>query len=804
MKKFIYSIFLIIFIVSKVFSQDLDSLMKVIENPKIDRSKAYNDIYKVMKKDDIEKAKLYLDKAYKEALKHKNKTELGATLNYLGYYYIKKTELDTASVLLNQALKVRTEIDDSSGISKVYNSLGTLYSEKSDYVKAAFYTQKALEYKLMLKDFKGAGIAYNSLGSIYNKLEKNELAIEHFQKALKMFEEISDDGGVASCYNNIGLIYQNLAKLTDTVLLNKATEYFNQGLEIDLRIDNPWLIADAQSNIANIYASKAQVYSDLSETDSINSSSHKKVSYKYFDKAIELVKQSSIYREKVGDIKGVAASYIGMGAIQMNKKDYAKALPNFEKALEIAQQTEDQYQIAVVITYLGMTYLHLHKYSKSIEYLKEAEKITKENGIKRELRIIYQNYSEVYDSLKNYKKALEYQRLFQKAVDDEYSAKNLEIITEMQTKYETEKKEVALELANKENEKQQLKSERQMLIIYGFLGVFIIIIIFSFIVYKQFKQIRKSNKTLSEQKIAIEEANEELNQQNEEIMAQRDEIQSQKDHIEEIHKEVSDSIHYAERIQKAILPKVNDIENKIGGRFILFKPKDIVSGDFYWMKHIEKSKLLIATAADCTGHGVPGAFMSMLGIAFLNEIVNKPIVKSSGQVLDHLRQSVIQSLHQTGKEGEAQDGMDISLVAFNYETKLVQFSGANNPLYIIRKRELPAIESDKTEESETHILYEVKGDKMPIGIYKKELVDFTTIELQMFEGDILYMFSDGYADQFGGPDGKKLKYKPFKRMLLENCEKPMEEQAKILDNAFIEWRGAIEQIDDVIIMGIKV
>jgi serine phosphatase RsbU (regulator of sigma subunit) len=451
-----------------------------------------------------------------------------------------------------------------------------------------------------------------------------------------------------------------------------------------------------------------------------------------------------------------------------------------------------------------MTYINLGQYNNAIETLTKAEKIAKENNIKREYNNIYDTFAEVYDSIGDYKKALNAHRLYKAYEDTAYSKQNLQIITDMQTKYETEQKEAALEIANTKNEKQELQSQRQMLIIYGFIGVFIIVIFFSFIVYRQFKQIRRSNVALSEQKAQIEEANEELNQQNEEIAAQRDEIQDQKDHIEHIHKAVSDSIHYAERIQKAILPKVEDLEDKITDRFTLFKPKDIVSGDFYWQKHIKRSNLFVATAADCTGHGVPGAFMSMLGIAFLNEIVNKSSITNTGQVLDNLRQSVISSLHQTGKAGEAQDGMDIALIALNYETKVLQFSGANNPLYIIRAKDKPAITCDKIEEGGNHILYEIKGDKMPIGIYKKELTDFKTTEIQLEIGDAVYMFSDGYADQFGGPKGKKLKYKPFKDLLLDHFDLPMQEQADILNKHFEEWRGNLEQIDDVIVMGIKI
>ncbi len=789
------------------FSQttEIDSLKQVIENVSIDRSEAYNLLYKKLKRKDIELAKTYLDQAYTEAVKHKNDTSLGAYYNYIGYYYKKKSSLDTALILLKKSLDIRLKISDSIGISKVYNNLGSLYLDKSLYSKAVENLNMALKYKLALGKDKGAGISYNALGNVYNKWEKNEEAIQSFQNALKMFQKANFRIGVASSYNNIGLIYQNLAKEKDTVLLNQADNFFQKALTIDQEINDPWNSADAQSNIANIYSAKADKYSELIRENPKDSVLYSKVIKSYYKQAIIYNEQCAINKEKVGDLRGVAASYIGLGAIYNNQEEFEKSLVKFKKALELAKQTEDPYQLTVTYTYLGMSYTNLRNYQKALYNLQYAEKTALKNDIKRELPIIYRSFSEAYDSLRNYSKALYFNRKYTKIKDEVYSEDNLRIVSELQTKYETNQKEAALEIANQENEKQQLKSKQQMLIIYGFSGVFVIIIIFSFVVYRQFKQIRKANISLSEQKAIIEQANGELYQQNEEISAQRDEIQDQKDHIEEIHREVSDSIHYAERIQKAILPQVEDIKKKISDRFILFKPKDIVSGDFYWMKHLKKSKLFIATAADCTGHGVPGAFMSMLGVAFLNEIVNKSTVLTSGHVLDNLRQSVITSLHQTGKEGEAQDGMDIALVAYNYETKKVQYSGANNPLYIIRPKENKAVEiADKVVEGETHTLYEIKGDKMPIGIYKKELVDFATVEIQLLDGDQIYMFSDGYADQFGGPKGKKLKYKPFKNLLLTNTDKPMDEQAQILNDYFEEWRGELEQIDDVIVIGIKV
>ena len=323
-----------------------------------------------------------------------------------------------------------------------------------------------------------------------------------------------------------------------------------------------------------------------------------------------------------------------------------------------------------------------------------------------------------------------------------------------------------------------------------------------------------------QQKHEIEEKNEELNQLIEETIAQRDEIESQrnsvqkqKELVEIINKEVSQSIDYATRIQQAILPEKKVLKKYFNKHFVLFKPKDRVSGDFYWWTHIKGSTVI--TAADCTGHGVPGAFMSMLGVSFLREIVQKEYITHPGVILRKLRKEVIKSLKQKGETGEQKDGMDMSLVSINNETKILQFAGANNPLYIITNHKLSLIDNDEENNAlklidnsvlkieSSKLLYEVKPDKMPIAIYVK-MDNFITHEIQLQEGDQIYMFSDGFADQFGGPKGKKFKYKPFKRLILENANKPMAEQKQILSDAFDSWRGDLEQIDDVVVLCIKI
>jgi len=317
----------------------------------------------------------------------------------------------------------------------------------------------------------------------------------------------------------------------------------------------------------------------------------------------------------------------------------------------------------------------------------------------------------------------------------------------------------------------------------------------------------QANEEITAQRDLILESNEELQQQKEEIMTQRD-------LIEEKNREVTDSINYAKRIQEAVLPVSASARAVLGEHFILFKPKDIVSGDFYWTTKIVGNRqsavnspqsavnspqtadcklptadLLIVVVADCTGHGVPGALMSMLGISFLTEIVNKKEVTQASHVLNELRKEIINALQQKGTQGEQKDGMDIALVTINTETIELQYAGANNPLYIF---------SHLNNE-----LIEIKPDKMPIAIYE-QMEQFTNNDYQLQKGDLIYLLSDGYEDQFGGPKNKKFMIKQLKELFVKISDKQMNEQEEILNTTFEKWKGEHEQIDDVTILGLKI
>lgn len=286
-------------------------------------------------------------------------------------------------------------------------------------------------------------------------------------------------------------------------------------------------------------------------------------------------------------------------------------------------------------------------------------------------------------------------------------------------------------------------------------------------------------------KFSIEQ-NQIIKFQNELIEIHRNLVTQQIDVIAKQALKITDSIHYASIIQSAILPPEAWIKQIIPDFFILFKPRDIVSGDFYWVN--KKNNKIVIAVVDCTGHGVPGSLMSMLGVALLNEIVIKNGITKPDEILNQLRDNVIKSLHQTGRPGEAHDGMDITLCVLDEKKNILEFSGAFNPLFILRSDEI----------------FEMKADKMPIGIHIKGVFPFIKHETELKKGDILYLFTDGYLDQFGGKHDKKFTTKRFKQLLTDIHKRPMEDQKGILNTTINKWRSNREQLDDILIMGIKV
>ena len=497
-------------------------------------------------------------------------------------------------------------------------------------------------------------------------------------------------------------------------------------------------------------------------------------------KAVEYCSRALALREEIKDIYGLAESYNFFATHSLNTENIKEAIEFALKALNLQEKMDDKPGLVDSYLTLGKAYRKNNEQQKAVQAIQKAIEIATPIGIKRQIIEANKELARSYYKLHKFKEAYDYFNIYANLKDSILSENTQKQIAEMQTKYETEKKEADIKLLNADKALQEKEIRQQRMVIIGFVVGFVLILIFSIIIYKQYRDKRRANILLAQQK-------EEISMQRDEIEKQKEIAEHQRDEITEQKREIDDSIRYAKRIQNAVMPLAENISKYVSEIFIMFKPKDVVSGDFYFVKHIETSNVVVIAASDCTGHGVPGAFMSMLGLTFMNEICTKPEVQHSGEVLNLLRTYIINSLHQTGKTGEQKDGMDISLIVIYPDKKKIEFSGANNPLFLIRNDEL----------------IEYKGDRMPVGIHDKMDTSFTTNEISYHENDRFYMFSDGFADQFGGPKAKKFLYKNFKQLLLSHHTESMVEQKNIYEKTSVEWRGNIEQIDDQLIIGVK-
>lgn len=588
----------------------------------------------------------------------------------------------------------------------------------------------------------------NNVGVIYKNTGEYDKAIEYYQENLRIQEELGSILNMARSRANIGTIYYYFG-----IDYNKALEYYNASLELFRQFteENAEYEEDVlmgRSGMASIYLNMGMVYKEINNLG---------LAIDNYRKALR------IFRE-LDDKLGIANTQNQMGLVYLEGGSYDDALTASMNALNLYREIGNRKEVAATLRNVGMIYFRWGRYEQALDYFNQSLALNQELNLKKEIYDVYKDISDTYATMGNFRLALDNYQKYNELKDSSIREENVKQISELETKYETERVERENTLLNTQNMLQVTELKRQRVMIYSLVGIFLIILASSILLFRAYKAIKHANFMLEEQNI--------------EIKHQRDQIFQQK-------QEITDSIHYASRIQNALLPP-EKLLGKLSDHFILYKPRDIVSGDYYWMT--QKDGKTVILAADCTGHGVPGAFMSMLGISFMNEIVNKSDMTQPNEILNKLRDNVVNSLHQTGEEGEAQDGMDLALCVINNDKSKLQYSGAYNPLFLIRDEKL----------------IEYKPDKMPIGIYKEKQDSFTNHEIDIREGDALYLFSDGYVDQFGGPGAKKFMAKRFKELLLSIYKKPMTEQKNILDTTLEEWKGGIDQIDDILVMGIRI
>ncbi len=689
---------------------------------------------------EYQKAIDYYEMSIFEEKKLDNQIGISKTFNNIGIIYQKWGKYDKSNEYFEKSLKIKEELYDNEGISKTLNNIGINFLYQSDYINALDCYNRSLDIKKSIDDKPGIAMALYNIGMVYNSCSQYDKALKFYLESLEYRKKVGDKNGIASLLNNIGNLYSSWSNN------DKSFEYFTESLNICKEIKNNEGIAIASSNIGLYYDNK-----------------------KEYDKALFYYLEALEVFKRIGNNRDVSKIYSNIGEIYKIKEEYDFALDYFFQALKISQNIGIKDAEAISLSSISSTYYKLKNIDKAYIYAKEGLKVSEEID-NPEIKIsIYKILSDIYEKRHQYKEANELINKYVSLKDSIFNINKHKQLEELNTKYQTAEKEKEIELLNEKdrvNNLELIKNKQEIKIknIYIFLFSIVLILIafFSYLIYKQYTEKKYANELL-------------INK-NEEIETQRDLLSVQK-------KELSDSIIYAKNIQSAILPTNTNLSRFLNDYFTILMPKDIVSGDFYWLS--EKNNKIVLAAADCTGHGVPGAFMSILGISFLNEIVNEKNITQPNTILNILRDNIISSLNQNGKEGEAKDGMDISLITIDKTTNKLEFSGANCPLYIIRNKEL----------------IEIKGDKMPIAIHEK-MDSFNNHSFDFEKGDCLYIFSDGFVDQFGGEKGKKFKYRPFKQMLIDINHLPMDKQKYIINYTFSQWKGNHEQVDDILLIGV--
>jgi serine phosphatase RsbU (regulator of sigma subunit) len=719
----------------------------------------------------------YTQESIKLYQKLDNKPKLALTLNNIGIMYSVFGMMDSCYICHQRSLKINIELNDSNEISETYNNIGTYYLYSSKFDSARYYYNVAITYLSSDKNSTEASIL-NNIALAYQYEGNFEKAINIYVQSLTIYEEINETRTALLIYNNIGSLYKEIG------YYNKAIEYFTKKSDYSQKMGDQIEYCKSLNNIAGCFAEMDQI-----------------------DTAITIYKSAIPLFNSFEDKETKAMIYKGIADCEVELKQYNKSLEHAQKALELRLTLNNENQIYRTYFTIAKSYDGLENYQLAEKYYRQCEEhSTKSGDVEIKLATMI-GLAETLEKRGNYRESNNYLAQYIALKDSLMNSNVQQQISDLETKYQTEKKEQQILLQNVELEKNQVtiafekaeaekKAAQRNLFMFGF-GL---ILILAIVIFRGYRQKAESNKIIAEK-------NDKLNQLITEVTRQKDEIEKQKIEIEEIHHEVSQSISYAKRIQTSILPSHEILLEKLSDSFILFKPRDVVSGDFYWFTQIENQ--LFATVADCTGHGVPGAFMSMLGVSFLREIVNKSNIKEPNKILDNLRNEVIRTLKQKGISGESKDGMDMSFIRIDFDNLVLDFSGANNPLYIISQSEPKVltpnskVKSLQLDESDTWTLYEVKPDKMPIAIYEK-MNEFQNNRLQLHKHDRIYMFSDGFVDQFGGPKEKKFMSKPFKRLLLEHASLNMQEQKDLLDQTIISWMKETNQVDDISIMGVEI
>lgn len=619
-----------------------------------------------------------------------------------------------------------------------YEDIADIYMNSGNYQQAIVWFDKAVVFSRAMNDEGSLSTNMMYLGMSYNQMGDHPKGLQIMRDALHIAEKNKDERRIAQISMFIGSGYSEGANQDYSI------RYFRRTQQLAAKLKDTLLLLEADMYIANNY-----YYN------------------KRYDKAIEIYTQVAQITAERKDDRLQAGALGNIGNVYADIGAYETALGYQFRAVELFKIEQDNQGLTICYSAIGTSYYLQKKYTLAIKYYNEALKLANEMNSWEDLIEIHQGLSKTYEALNDYKNAYGNFKLYKQYNDSVYNEGNTKKLTEMELNYRFQAQQKEQELAQKNKEVlSDEKLKRQQLLSYASIAGVVLLLLFAGIVLRSNSQRKKANVQLQQFNNAVVQ---------------------QKAVIEYKNKEITDSINYAKRIQESILPVRDDIKQAFPQSFVLFKPRDVVSGDFYWFAQ-QGGKKIIA-CVDCTGHGVPGAFMSMIGNTLLNEIVNEKGITKPSEILNLLHERVRQSLKQDQENAETRDGMDLALCAIDSYAGTLEFAGANRPLYIIRN----------------NVLEEIRPTKSPIGGDKMdEDRKFINNELKLLAGDSIYMTTDGYADQFGGEKGKKFMVKRFQEILVGIQHQTLEQQGDTLKTTIESWQGDIEQVDDILVIGIRI
>jgi tetratricopeptide (TPR) repeat protein len=695
----------------------------------------------------------------------------GKTYHLIGLIHYAQGRYAEALEAYQKALAIFERIGDQNGIASLYNNIGLTHTYQGRYAEALEAYQKALTIRERISDQQGIADSYSSIGTIHTNQGRYAEALEAFQKALTIRERIGDQQGIANCYNNIGIIHYAQGRYAE------ALEAYQKALTICERIGDQKGIANCYNNIGVIHADQGR-----------------------YAEALESYQKALAIFERIGNQQGIAHCYGNIGFIHADQGRYAEALESYQKALAIFERIGNQQGIAICYYSIGNIHRVQGRYTEALEAFQKALAIAQSLGLHDLLDDIYLNLARTDSALAAsglshlWKSAYLHHRLYAAYKDSVRNEESIRKQAQLESQYEYEKK-TALLKAQQEKERalaaaqlRQRETQRNLSLLA--LGIALIGLVTFAILYRKIRQqrdlIQKQSDEIHQKNLALEQYNAELKSINQALEESNRIIQQQAKTLSEKNEEILDSIRYAERIQRAILPSAEKWQRLLPESFLFYKPRDIVAGDFYWLEETER--YIFLGVADATGHGVPGAFVSIVCANALHKAVLEEGLESPAEILWRVREVVVSQLTQAGDK--VKDGMDIALIRFaKGDRSQAVFAGANRPLWIVSAEGL----------------LEVAGTRQPIG-YVEEPKPFEEVELMLGSRApaMVYAFTDGIVDQMGGPKGRKLLPKGLREWLLSLWSEPVAEQAERLTALFETWRGERPQIDDVTVVGVRI